>query len=156
REGRARCEARRERWRDPGGARRRVVPLFHPHADAARDPALRGRSEGNAMTTRRDFLKTGSALVVSFGAGALLPRAVTAAPAGPFDTRPSHIDGGALDAWLAVGADGRVTAYTGKCDFGQGIFTAQVQLVAEELDVPIARVTMIECDTAVTPDQGTT
>ncbi|HEX8115588.1 MAG TPA: molybdopterin cofactor-binding domain-containing protein, partial [Kofleriaceae bacterium] len=108
------------------------------------------------MTTRRDFLKTGGALVVSFGAQALLPRTVTAAPAGAFDTRPSHIDGGALDAWLAVGANGRVTAYTGKCDFGQGIFTAQVQLVAEELDVPIARVTMIECDTAVTPDQGTT
>lgn len=108
------------------------------------------------MTTRRDFLKTGGALVVSFGAQALLPRAVTAAPDGPFGTRPSHIDAGALDAWLAVGADGRVTAYTGKCDFGQGIFTAQVQLVAEELDVPIARVTMIECDTAVTPDQGTT
>jgi len=108
------------------------------------------------MTTRRDFLKTGGALVVSFGAQALLPRAVTAAPEGAFSTRPSHIDGGALDAWLAVGADGRVTAYTGKCDFGQGIFTAQVQLVAEELDVPIARVTLIECDTAVTPDQGTT
>jgi CO/xanthine dehydrogenase Mo-binding subunit len=108
------------------------------------------------MTTRRDFLKTGGALVVSFGAATLLPRSVTAAPAGAFDTRPSHIDPGALDAWLAVGADGRVTACTGKCDFGQGIFTAQVQLVAEELDVPIARVTLIECDTAFTPDQGTT
>jgi CO/xanthine dehydrogenase Mo-binding subunit len=108
------------------------------------------------MTTRRDFLKTGGALVVSFGAQALLPRAVTAAPAGAFDTRPSHIDSGALDAWLAIGGDGRVTAYTGKCDFGQGMFTAQVQLVAEELDVSMARVTMIECDTAVSPDQGTT
>src|SRR5205807_8017483 len=131
---------------------------LHAHADAARDPTLRGRSAEDAMTTRRDFLKTGGALVVSFGAQALLPRAVTAAPeaTGAFGTRPSHIDGGALDAWLAVGADGRVTACTGKCDFGQGIFTAQVQLVAEELDVSIARVTMIECDTAVTPDQGTT
>ncbi len=108
------------------------------------------------MTTRRDFLKTGGALVVSFGAQALLPRVVTAAPDSAFATQPSHVDGGALDAWLAIGADGRVTAYTGKCDFGQGILTAQVQLVAEELDVPIARVTMIECDTAVTPDQGTT
>jgi nicotinate dehydrogenase subunit B len=108
------------------------------------------------MTTRRDFLKTGGALVVNLGAAALLPRAGTAAPASAFGARPSRIDGGALDAWLAVGADGRVTAYTGKCDLGQGIFTAQVQLVAEELDVPIARVTMIECDTAVTPDQGTT
>lgn len=101
------------------------------------------------MTTRRDFLKAGG-LVVSF---ALVPRLATA---GPFATRPSHIDAGALDAWLAIGADGHVTAYTGKCDLGQGILTAQVQLVAEELDVPLAHVTMIECDTDRTPDQGTT
>lgn len=66
------------------------------------------------MTTRRDFLKTGGALVVSFGAQALLPRAVTAAPEGAFGTRPSHIDGGALDAWLAVGADGRITRVHGQ------------------------------------------
>ena len=99
------------------------------------------------MTTRRAFLQTSGALIVSFAA--LRPRAATAARA------VGHGDD-ALDAWLAIGGDGRVTAYTGKCDFGQGIFTAQVQLVAEELDVPLAHVTMIECDTAVTPDQGTT
>jgi CO/xanthine dehydrogenase Mo-binding subunit len=49
-----------------------------------------------------------------------------------------------------------VTAYTGKCDFGQGIFTAQTQLVAEELCVALERVKLIQCDTAITPDQGTT
>src|SRR6185436_12712089 len=36
------------------------------------------------------------------------------------------------------------------------LFTAQVQLVAEELDVPLSRVTLTMCDTASTPDQGTT
>ncbi len=36
------------------------------------------------------------------------------------------------------------------------MFTAQTQLVAEELCVPIARVKLIQCDTAITPDQGTT
>ena len=49
-----------------------------------------------------------------------------------------------------------MTAYTGKCELGQGMFTAQTQLVAEELSVPIDRVTLIQCDTAVCPDQGTT
>jgi len=49
-----------------------------------------------------------------------------------------------------------ITAYTGKCDFGQGIFTAQSQLVAEELCVSIGRVKLIQCDTSVCPDQGTT
>ena len=58
--------------------------------------------------------------------------------------------------WIAIAADGRVLAYTGKCELGQGLFTAQVQLVAEELDVPLSRVTLTMCDTAVTPDQGTT
>src|SRR5213078_4813956 len=45
---------------------------------------------------------------------------------------------------------------TGKCELGQGIYTAQMQLIAEELSVPIDRVTLIQCDTASTPDQGTT
>jgi nicotinate dehydrogenase subunit B len=95
---------------------------------------------------RRDFLKSGGALIVGFSAAAQ----------GPFDTHASHIDPRRLDSWLAVGADGNITAYTGKCDFGQGIFTAQTQLVAEELCVPVSRVKLIQCDTAVTPDQGTT
>ena len=61
-----------------------------------------------------------------------------------------------LDAWLAVGTDGTVTAYTGKCELGQGLLTAQTQLIAEELAVPVSRVRLIQCDTARTPDQGTT
>ncbi len=75
---------------------------------------------------------------------------------GQFGTHESHIDPEKLDAWVAVGGDGIITAFTGKCDFGQGIFTAQTQLVAEELCVPIARVKLIQCDTELTPDQGTT
>jgi len=61
-----------------------------------------------------------------------------------------------LDSWIAVAADGTVTAYTGKCELGQGLLTAQTQLVAEEIGVPFDRVRLIQCDTAVTPDQGTT
>ena len=92
--------------------------------------------------SRRDFLKGCGALIVSFHA----------APAILGETN----DADSVDAWLAIGSDGKVTAYTGKCDFGQGIFTAQTQLIAEELCVAMARVKLIECDTAVTPDQGTT
>ena len=45
-----------------------------------------------------------------------------------------------LDSWIAIGRDGSVTAYTGKCELGQGLYTAQMQLVAEELGVPLNRV----------------
>ena len=109
------------------------------------------RALGAAGLARRRFLQQSSALVVAFGA---------ARYAGP-DSRLSAqgINGrssAALDAWIAIAADGRVVAYTGKCELGQGLYTAQVQLVAEELDVPLSRVTLTMCDTAVTPDQGTT
>jgi nicotinate dehydrogenase subunit B len=108
-------------------------------------------------TSRREFLKGCGALgamIVSFSA---TPFSVLSAEGqGQFGTRTSHIDPQKLDSWLAVGADGTITACTGKCDFGQGIFTAQTQLVAEELCVPINRVKLIQCDTSVTPDQGST
>jgi CO/xanthine dehydrogenase Mo-binding subunit len=104
--------------------------------------------------SRREFLKGCGALIVSFSGASLTDLSMSAQ--GPFATHSSHIDPAKLDSWLAVRADGTITAYTGKCDFGQGIFTAQTQLVAEELCVPIARVKLTQCDTAVTPDQGTT
>ncbi len=104
--------------------------------------------------SRREFLKSCGALIVGFSAGSL--SLLSAQGQGPFGTHPSHIDPAKLDSWLAVGADGIITAFTGKCDFGQGIFTAQSQLVAEELCVPISRVKLIQCDTSVCPDQGTT
>src|SRR6204780_4000009 len=106
------------------------------------------------MRSRRDFLKSGGALIVSFSAVSLTGQRM--AGQGQFSTHSSHIDPKSLDSWLAVGADGTITAYTGKCDFGQGIFTAQTQLVAEELCVALSRVKLIQCDTAVCPDQGTT
>jgi len=104
--------------------------------------------------SRRDFLKSSGALVVSFSAASLI--GPWAHAQGPFDTHKSHIDPASLDSWLAVASDGTVTAYSGKCDFGQGMYTVQTQLVAEELCVPISAVKLIQCDTSVTPDQGTT
>jgi len=104
--------------------------------------------------SRRDFVKASGMLVVGFSAAPLLePFAVAQ---GPFDTHRSHVDPEKLDSWLAVAADGTVTAYTGKCDMGQGMLTVQTQLVAEELCVSVNQVKLIQCDTSITPDQGTT
>jgi nicotinate dehydrogenase subunit B len=103
--------------------------------------------------SRRDFLKRSGVLIVAFSAAGMEG---TGLAQGPFATRASHIDPQLLDSWIAIGADGTVTAYTGKCELGQGIATAQLQLVAEELSVPVDRVRLVECDTAICPDQGTT
>ena len=97
---------------------------------------------------RRDFLKSSGALIVAFSSTDI---------AGLFGQ--GRFDGPGtpqLDSWLSIAADGSVTAYTGKVELGHGLFTAQTQLVAEELGVPLSRVKLIQGDTAVAPDQGTT
>ena len=100
---------------------------------------------------RRDFLKGAGALIVGFSTGAM--RTAHAQFGGPSPGSPPINQ---LDSWIAIAADGRVTAYSGKEELGQGISTAQAQLVAEELSVPFNRVNLIYCDTALTPDQAYT
>jgi nicotinate dehydrogenase subunit B len=106
--------------------------------------------------SRRDFLRGCGALIVSFNAPALTGGASALAAQDRSGKPTSRIDPHRLDSWLAVETDGTITAYTGKCDFGQGIFTAQTQLIAEELCVPLSRVKLVQCDTSITPDQGHT
>jgi nicotinate dehydrogenase subunit B len=105
------------------------------------------------MTSRREFLKQSGALVVTFSSAAVAERLGMAQ--GPFGTQDART-ARQLDSWIAVGADGTITAFTGKAELGQGMFTAQAQLIAEELSVPLASVKLIQCDTGLTPDQGTT
>jgi nicotinate dehydrogenase subunit B len=104
---------------------------------------------------RRDFLrKSSGALVVAFSSSGLVrDLAFAQAP------QPGRFDGPGtpqLDAWIAIGADGHVTAHTGKVELGHGLYTSQTQLIAEELCVPLARVKLVQGDTGVSPDQGTT
>ncbi len=101
--------------------------------------------------SRREMLIGGGALTIAFSLSGLLPLAVaqTRLP-GSLNNNP------ALDAWLRIGADGRVTVFTGKAELGQGIGTALAQIAADELDVDMARIEMITADTALTPDEGYT
>jgi CO/xanthine dehydrogenase Mo-binding subunit len=97
--------------------------------------------------SRRDFFKGLGALIVSF-------RMAGDLEAQTGDVQPRATPLNQVDSWIAIAQDGSVTGYAGKCDFGQGFKTVQYQLVAEELSVPLERVTMVICDTALCPDQG--
>jgi nicotinate dehydrogenase subunit B len=106
--------------------------------------------------SRRDFLKHSGALIVGFstgglGAGLATVHAQVLQGVSPGAPQPDRVD-----SWIAIAADGSVTGFTGKEELGEGIVTAQTQLVAEELCVPFDRVKLIYCDTAFTPDQGYT
>ena len=104
--------------------------------------------------SRRSFLKTTGALIVTFSVAGIYETAEDQENfAGGVAGSPPLNE---VDSWIAIAADGNVTAYTGKCELGQGIATAQAQLVAEELSVPLSRVHLIYCDTSMTPDQGVT
>ncbi len=106
------------------------------------------------ISSRRDFLTGVGALSGAFSS--FPSRSVPALGQESKSPGPSRIDPAQLDSWLALTADGRVIGFTGKCDFGQGMYTAQTQLIAEELCVALTRVTLVQCDTAHSPDQGHT
>lgn len=59
-----------------------------------------------------------------------------------------------LDSFIAITADGNVTAFFGKMDMGQGVDVAISQIVAEELDVNYERVTTQLGDTSTSVNQG--
>ena len=105
----------------------------------------------SAKPNRREFLEATGILVVSFSLPSFL-RAADAQSA----TSSKTVALDEVDAFLAIDRTGRVTLYSGKVELGTGVSTALTQIVAEELDVPLTRIALIEGDTALTPAQGKT
>jgi isoquinoline 1-oxidoreductase len=107
----------------------------------------------NFELARRDFFKL-------FGAGIAVFAVAKGSLAGQ-ETAPTRGFHGEelpaeIRAWLHIGEDGTVTAFTGKVEIGQNIRTSLAQTVADELRVPFESVTMVTADTALTPfDFGT-
>ncbi len=61
-----------------------------------------------------------------------------------------------VGAWIHIGEDRGVTAFTGKAEVGQNIRTSLSQAVAEELRVPVASIRLQMADTDLCPfDMGT-
>ena len=58
-----------------------------------------------------------------------------------------------LDSWIRIDADGSITVFTGKVEFGQGIKTALIQVAAEELVVEPGAIRLVTADTSSTPDE---
>ena len=96
---------------------------------------------------RREFLKASGILAIGFS------MAGVGGPAGAATLRaPKSVAKEAIDSWLTISPDNRVTVFCGKVDLGTGARTALAQLAAEELDVAFERVEMVMGDTATTPD----
>jgi nicotinate dehydrogenase subunit B len=103
--------------------------------------------------SRRSLLKAGGALVVSVGMPISLDTVLGINAALAQGAKPP-LTPDQLSSYIAVNADGTVSAFFGKMDMGQGLFVAIGQMVAEELDVPFKAVRVIMGDTATSVNQG--
>lgn len=95
--------------------------------------------------TRRETLRAAIALSVAFATRDL---AAQTSPVTP-PTVP-------VEGLLVIDREGRCSILTSKTEFGQGIRTAFIQIVADELDIPFERISVGEIDTDRAPDQGIT
>jgi nicotinate dehydrogenase subunit B len=106
----------------------------------------------NPALSRRSFLKSSGALVVTVGLGVpsggrLLAQAVGA---GPYPD-PDFLQ---LDTWIVIHPDNTATFFVGKTDGGQGTGTAFRQMMCDELDIAYERTRLVMGRTDTTPDQG--
>ncbi len=81
--------------------------------------------------SRREFLKTGAAAV---GGGLVLGVCLPEAHAQPAGAAAMP------NAWVRIGRDNSVTILSARSEMGQGVYTALPTLVAEELEVDLARI----------------
>ena len=109
--------------------------------------------EKTSSFTRRSMLLGGGALVVSIGAAVSLETVLSIGQAYAQGSKPP-LTPDQLSSFIAVNADGTVSAYFGKMDMGHGLNIAIGQMVAEELDVPFKAVKVIMANTDVTVNQG--
>jgi nicotinate dehydrogenase subunit B len=111
---------------------------------------LKGKDEESRFSlSRRQFLKAvGGGVIIFFSAGDLTAQE-RRSPG--YQDLPTD-----FNAFLRIGADGRVTCFTGKIEMGQGIVTSLAQMLADELDVSLDAIDMIMGNTELCPwDMGT-
>ncbi len=175
-QGAARSQPEAHGRRDPRRHGRRTVPLHdvlpHSGGDQTRGARCAERRGGCRMSTtlelpravrdalrsinpsvsRRGFLASSGALVLSVGVGTLPGGRVLAQAvgAGPYPD-PDFLE---LDTWIVIHPDNTATFFVGKTDGGQGTGTAFRQMMCDELDLAYEKTSLVMGRTDITPDQG--
>ena len=101
---------------------------------------------------RREFLRIFSAM----GGGLLVVASMPGASAQESGRGGQQAASNDVSAWVHIDEQGHITGYTGKTEIGQNIRTSLAQAIADELRVPLDRVSLVMADTDLVPfDQGT-
>jgi isoquinoline 1-oxidoreductase beta subunit len=93
---------------------------------------------------RRDFCQRTAAL----GGGLVLAMTLPAFAGRPPQAASGEASGGRardsqLNAWLKIGSDNSVTFIVDRSEMGQGVYTALPMLLAEELEIDLARIKIV-------------
>ncbi|MEA2992521.1 MAG: nicotinate dehydrogenase subunit [Alphaproteobacteria bacterium] len=103
----------------------------------------------NIAINRRHLLAGAGALVVSITLPGVKARAAAAGLDSRLPLKPEQ-----LATYISVNQDGSAVGWIGKVDMGQGTEIGWVKMIAEELDLDPARVTIVQGHTDVTINQG--
>jgi nicotinate dehydrogenase subunit B len=108
--------------------------------------------QSNPSTSRRNFLKSSGALILTVGASSMPGTKVLAQAidSGPY-TDPDFLE---LDTWIVIHPDNTASFFVGKTDGGQGTGTAFRQMMCDELDIAYDKTILVMGSTDTTPDQG--
>lgn len=108
--------------------------------------------QSDPSTSRRNFLKSSGALILTVGANTIFGSKVRAQSmdSGPF-TDPDFLE---LDTWIVIHPDNTASFFVGKTDGGQGTGTAFRQMMCDELDIAYDKTDLVMGSTDTTPDQG--
>jgi nicotinate dehydrogenase subunit B len=132
---------------EPGIQKQAQDTKLHSGSRASRGPGMTGG------LSRRAVLMGAGALVVSIGAPVGVELLAGMREALAQNAKPP-LTPDQLSSYIAINADGTVSAFFGKMDMGHGLFVAIGQMVAEELDVPFKAVTVYMGDSATSVNQG--
>src|SRR5262249_57794007 len=98
---------------------------------------------------RREALAGMGALVVSVTLPGVKAEAAIATEASRLALKPEQ-----LATYISINQDGSAVGWVGKVDMGQGTEVGWIKMIAEELDLPTERVSVVQGHTDQTVDQG--
>jgi nicotinate dehydrogenase subunit B len=103
----------------------------------------------NMNINRRNLLAGAGALVVSVTLPGVNARAATSTLASRLPLKPEQ-----LATYISINQDGSAVGWIGKVDMGQGTDIGWIKMIAEELDLPTDRVSMVQGHSDVTINMG--
>jgi nicotinate dehydrogenase subunit B len=103
----------------------------------------------NITLNRRHLIAGTGALTVWLGLPGLKAQAAIATKASRLALEPDQ-----LATYISINQDGSAVGWVGKVDMGQGTEIGWIKIIAEELDLPPERVSMVQGHTDLTTDQG--